>query len=179
MRRPALLVVVLLAIVLVATVGRSLADEPPSWQNFQLTSQNGWYVAKVTAFEGMDDRDPWNKHYTLSVYQTDNESEPMWSSRYLYDGYLGGMLSNNGSVFVYVNFWYHHDDPVIYVYNRGALYRKITGKDLGMVEATLSRSVSHTLWLSDEDSIFIYGPSGRVKAIEIPTVQGIRTVVVE
>lgn len=157
----------------------SFADEPPAWYDFEVASLNGEFVAKVTSAAGMDDRNPWNKHYIISVYQATDETEPIWSTSYIYDGYSGGMLSDDGSVFVYVNFWYYHDDPVVYVYRSGDLTEEVTGKELGMVEATLSRSVSHTLWLKDENSRFVYGTSRGPKGVEIPTLQGIRTVEID
>jgi hypothetical protein len=91
-------------VVLLASASVLLADEPPSWAEFDVASSNKKFVGKVTVKDKNGKKFPYEWSYSLSVYAKD-EAKPLWSASYGYDGYPGGLLSDDGNTFAYVNFW--------------------------------------------------------------------------
>ena len=64
-----------------------LADEPPSYEEFEILSKNGKFLAQVTADVNEDKKQPWELTYTLTVYEANNgPQKEMWSCKYIYDG---------------------------------------------------------------------------------------------
>jgi len=45
------------------------ADEPPSYEEFEIQSEKGKYLVKVTADASDDFKQPWKLTYTLTIYQ--------------------------------------------------------------------------------------------------------------
>jgi hypothetical protein len=141
------------------------ADEPPSWSGFDIVSDNGQYVAKIsTNTDG---------GHTVSVYYKDR-GVLYWSCDYVYDGYTWGALSNDGSTFAYVSFWYYGDEPVVYLYREGNVTGTATGEEFGIPIGKLKDTVSHRLWLCEgygEHYRFAY-PKGEFPVLEIDTIDG-------
>jgi len=145
----------------------ALADEPPSWSDFEVVSGNGDYVAKITAND--------SGGHTLSVYYRDR-GVLYWSDDYVYDGYTWGILSSDGSTFAYVNFWFYDDEPVVYMYREGKVRGHIEGGRFGIPRSRLKDTVSHRLWLCEEcpeHYRFTY-PRGGNPILEVETIDGRR-----
>jgi hypothetical protein len=51
-----------------------IADEPPSYEGFEILSENGKFLAQVTADVDDDVEQPWELTYTLTIYQVIDES---------------------------------------------------------------------------------------------------------
>ena len=118
------------------------ADEPPSWREFEVTSQNGRYSAKITG-------QLFKVSYKITVFEKGTPKKEIWSSDYEYDGYEGGILSDDGSTFVYVSTWYSHDYPVVWIYRNGRKVGTLQGKDFIIDPSQLVQTVSHQLWLNE------------------------------
>lgn len=118
------------------------ADEPPSWENFTIISLDRSHVAKVERkFEN-------SKEFTLTIYRVENNKK-LWSVDYKYDGYPGGILSKDGSTFVYVNDWFYKELPVISIYQNGKLKKEIKGEALKISKKNIIPTTSHYRWLDD------------------------------
>jgi hypothetical protein len=147
------------------------ADQPPGWKDFSVKSENSKFEASVSALGHSNKSQPWKNRFHLQI-RTSESNGPMrtiWERPYDYDGYAGGILSNDGAYFVYVDFWYRHTDAAIRIYNqRGSCV--LTGKQLGMKEDSLEKTVSHRLWLNGEPKFVRL--RGKSIAVLVPTVQG-------
>lgn len=165
-------------ITLLVAAGASLgasADTPPDWSEFTRQSDNGRFEASVQAHGGgaSADRD---RSYRISVREAGaaKTQAPLWQAVYRYDGYSGGLLSNDGQYFAYVDFWYRHETAAVQIYHGGA-YCFFTGEQLGMEPRSLAQTVSHQLWL-DGSPRFAEAAGGAPAALLIPTVQGERRI---
>ena len=157
----------------------ALADSPPSWKPFAVTSKNSLFIAKVEVGDKKGKSAPWKWQYKLSVFATVTPTNALWEAAYAFDGYDGGTLSNDGLYFVYADFWYRHNTPVVSIYNQGGTWR-FTGDELHIEQETLQKTVSHQLWLKDgNDSVAFLPASETPTKILISTVQGERYVRVE
>lgn len=119
-------------------------DEPPSFGAYSIYSQNYHYVAQIVPDW------PERRTFTLSVSDARRaEHNPLWSVPYDYLGYKDGILSNDGSTFAQVSFWYYHNKPVVIIYRNGKKTASIKGRAFDLFKGKLERSVSHTLWFPD------------------------------
>ncbi len=144
--------VVLVPAALLFFSGLALADEPPSWSKFESASANGRFRAEVRVKEKSAGTNPWDSKYQLSVFEVSRQSgTPIWSCDYDYDGYPDGMLSDDGSTFVYVNSWYYADSPAVSVYHNGKKVGILRGQDFKIAQSKLRRSASHELWLDESE----------------------------
>ncbi|WP_299948458.1 hypothetical protein [uncultured Microbulbifer sp.] len=158
---------------------QAYADQPPDWRNFKVTSANG----KWNAFVGRDYNEgakyPWEDTWTLSVYKAfrypiPTPSEiPIWSRPYDPSGYAGGYLSDDGKVFVYVEYWYHKDRPVVKIFREDCKIFK--DGNFFKVGKNLKKTVSHELWLGKGKVLQFVSLEGEPH-IEISTVSGVRYV---
>ncbi len=130
------------------------ADAPPSFQPFEVKSSNERFLAEIRP----DDADAASREgsWTLRVYDLRAEKKELWSCPYLYRGYPGGQLTDDGKAFLYVEFWFYADHPVIQVYREGKEIAAISGKDLHISPDSREKTVSHELWLKS-------GSDGQVK----------------
>jgi hypothetical protein len=145
------------------------ADEPPSWSEFQDTSPNRKFVAKVAVKDKGGKQHSWEWSYTLSVYNAKEEDKkPLWSCDYVYDGYPDGYLADDGKTFTTVSFWYYNSSPVVSVYKDGKLAKQFKGEDFRIPRENLKKTVSHVLWLADDQRP---RPAG-AKELVIPTIDG-------
>jgi len=129
----------------------SFAEQPPDWSDFSVQSENKQWSALVHP-EGATDA-PWEEKWVLNVYKGFYLSrpapnvKPVWSTEYKPSGYSGGYLSNDGSTFSYVEFWYYADRPVLRMYRAKCNVQK-TGSFFE-VGSNLHKTTSHQLWLKD------------------------------
>lgn len=122
--------------------GAACGDEPPSWEPFRVCSDNSRYCASVRA-NGDTDRRAEERDYILTVA---GDGEVLWSAPYVYDGYPGGLLTDDGKTFVYVSTWYRPDSPVVRVYREGRRF-DLRGERFEVGDEALVPTVSHFLWL--------------------------------
>ncbi len=96
-------------------------------------------------------KEPWEARWTLTVYDNSNTEKPIWTTFYEYSGYEGGDLSDDGKYFVYLEFWYYKDYPLLKIYNNGTAINtnSLKGSNFKISPKKLVNTVSHTLWLSD------------------------------
>ena len=132
--------------VFIAVVTGALADEPPAWSEFEVWSSNRVYFAKVTVRDRGEGFSRCNWKYQLTVYKSGTTLTELWSCEYLYDGYAGGLLADDGTIFVYISFWYYEKHPVVTIYQNGQLKKQITGQEFKVERSKLQRTVSHDLW---------------------------------
>lgn len=143
----------------------AIADEPPSWREFEVSSQNGRYTAKVTGqlFE---------VEYKITVFEKEDPQKEIWSCVYEHDGYAGGILSNDGSTFVYVSTWYAHDYPVVWIYRNGRKVGTLEGEDFHVDPSKQVQTVSHQLWLNGPPAYRFITTASLPLALEIVTIDG-------
>jgi hypothetical protein len=137
----------LLVIIFTIFSGVVLADSPPAWGEFAIVSANGKYIANIVIDGKENTKEPWNNKYRITI--SENASKKvLWSYSYDYDGYPEGLLSDDGTAFVYVNQWYRENYPVIYIYYKGLVVHKIAGDEFKINEKELKQTASHQLWLN-------------------------------
>jgi hypothetical protein len=129
----------LTATLLLAIAARS--DAPPSWAPFEICSQNGLHCARVEASDAAATI-PAKRRHILQV--RDASGRALWSTRYAYDGYPGGLLSDDGATFVYVNTWFAANEPVVSIYAATSTIR-IPGSAFAVRAAVAT--ASHFVWL--------------------------------
>jgi len=152
---------VLVLLLLLAFSSLASADEPPSWVEFEVKSANGKFIAEIKARSGQENKDYHEREYELSVYELAGAGRrKLWSATYRYDGYPGGMLSDDGAAFVYVNFWYYRDRPAVSIYRAGQSVKAIRGSEFEIDPSAIQETVSHKLWLSDEPRRVEFSSSG-------------------
>jgi len=143
----------------------AFCDEPPSWKDFEVKSANGDFIAKVAASPG-------TRNYRLSVYAA-GDTGVMWSCGYDYDGYPGGLLSDDGIVFVSINTWYKDNAPVVTVYHNGRKTAALRGADFHVERSALKQTASHQLWLKGDGEAYRFSrDSGGRLMVEIVTIDG-------
>jgi hypothetical protein len=147
------------------------ADQPPGWKEFSVKSENSKFEASVSVLGQRNKSKPWENRFRIQVRTTESNGLPraIWERPYDYDGYDGGILSNDGAYFVYVDFWYRHTSSAVRIYSQGASCF-LTGEQLGMKEDSLEKTVSHRLWLNGEPKFVEL--RGKLVAVLVPTVQG-------
>ena len=149
----------------------ALADEPPCWCEFNVKSANKAYSAKVTRVEKDSLKKPWDAQWILSVYKINaNDSTKIWSVKYEYDGYTDGVLSNNGQVFAYVNYWYYDTHNIAYIYSQGKKVGQLKGKEFNVPEKERQKTVSHELWLNPKKEYFYFNESENGVFLSINTI---------
>lgn len=138
-----------MAALLILVSTSAIADEPPSWSEFEVYSSNRLYFAKVTIMDRNRKSERWDWKYKLTVYEKEGSTNSeLWSCSYLYDGCTGGLLSDDGTTFVYVSFWYYEKSPAVTIYQTGELKKQIIGREFNVDRSKLQRTVSHQLWLN-------------------------------
>ena len=154
------------------SAGLTFADMPPPWNEFEIGSAGGKYKAVVSVKAKIEGAAPGDLDYKISVFEIGEDVETaLWSCDFDYDGYSGGMLSEDGSTFVCVNFWYYENQPVVSIYRNGEKTGTIKGKDFFIYPARLVQTVSHQLWLNEsgDNSRFVTTQSAPI-ALEITTI---------
>ncbi|MEQ3725625.1 hypothetical protein [Alcanivorax sp.] len=155
----------------------SFADQPPDWSEFSVQSENKQWSAIVHPKGNAQERreDEW----VLKIYKGFYLSppapnvQPAWTTEYKPSGYSGGYLSNDGSTFSYVDFWYYPDSPVLRMY-RTECNIQINGASFN-VGSDLQQTVSHQLWLKGAGSVEYIRSEGKLY-LQIETVNGLRKV---
>ena len=148
----------------------AFADEPPSWGTFNVESSNKSFIAKIDTADERAGINPWERNYAISVYEKDS-NELLWQCDYQYGGYPDGILSDDGSTFVYVSFWYYEDEPVVLIYNDGKKTAFLNGKSFQIKPSKLVSTVSHELWLSQDDTPYKFVKTDNLPlALEVTTI---------
>ena len=70
---------------------------------------------------------------------------------YQYSGYADGQLSDDGKYFVYVEYWYYPQIPLVKIYKNGEHISSdsLTGLSFKIQPDKLAETASHWLWLSN------------------------------
>jgi hypothetical protein len=163
----------LFAALLVLISFTALADSPPSYSPFESKSKNSKFIAKVDVANRMGKSSPWEWKYNIKVFDVATMSKPLWESEYEFDGYSGGTLSNDGSFFAYVSFWFFDDGPIVYIYKKGST-KMYSAQDLRLTSKGLKETASHKLWLKNGGGF--WPASGTPNKFIINTVQGERSI---
>lgn len=155
----------------------SLADQPPDWSEFVVQAQNKKWSAVVHPEGGS--KEPWNDKWVLNVYKGFYLSrpapnvKPVWTTNYDSSGYSGGYLSNDGSTFSYVEFWYYQNQPVLRMYRADCNIQK-NGSSFA-VGSGLQKTASHQLWLKGSGNVKYNSFEGKLY-LQFETVNGPRKV---
>ena len=155
----------------------SFADQPPDWSEFSVQSENKKWSA-IAQPKGSA-KAPWEDKWVLSVYKGFYLSppapnvQPAWTTEYKPSGYSGGYLSNDGSTFSYVEFWYYPDNPVLRMYRAECNIEK--NGAFFEVGSNLQQTVSHKLWLKDGGNANYTLSEGKLY-LQLETVNGLRKV---
>ena len=151
------------------------ADSPPCWCKFEEESTNKKYIAIVDRPEKDSMIDPWKSVWTLSVYEkTEKGNRLMWKMNYDYTGYPGGLLSDDGKVFTYVEFWFYADIPLVDIYREGKKPNTsgLKGENFNIPKEKLARTVSHQLWLWKEGDATSYIYKNNKLCLKLRSIDG-------
>ena len=153
------------------TTGRSLADAPPSWSEFEIQSNNKKFVAKIEIQEADNTVAESGQRYKLSVFHIAAEQQKLlWFCDYDHTGYPEGVLSPDGECFASVSPWYEHNAPVVYLYCWGDK-TTFKGRDFDFDRSKLKPTVSHLLWLAEDGPQYQF-----IKGWDSPTILEIITI---
>jgi hypothetical protein len=160
-------VIFLLCLVLTVSISGSLLAQNPSWQEFTVESKNGIYIAQIfkSVTAGINE-----SSFQLRVLER-SSGKTLWSSRYNYDGSPGGVLSDNGAAFAYVDKWYWRDNTVATIYFKGQRIHEKRGRDFAVDEAKLLKAGSRLQWLQNTEKYRFTLVSGAL-ALEINAIDG-------
>jgi len=155
----------------------SLADQPPDWDEFVVQSQNKKWSAAAYP-EGVS-KEPWRDSWVLNVYEGFYLSrpapnvKPVWTTKYNPSGYSGGYLSNDGSTFSYVEFWYYPSNPVLRIYLAECNIKK--NGSFFAIGNEPQKTASHQLWLKGSGNVKYSSSEGKLY-LQLETVKGLRKV---
>ena len=139
--------------ILLCLTAPTYGDEPPSWEEFDVSTRDDSYCAEIRRVSTTETR-PSDAVYWLRVFSRSGDSPGLfWSKRYQYDGYPEGVLTDDGRRFVYVSHWYHLDRPVVRIVSETGDFT-LNGKAFELAMSSLRRTVSHELWLADTPKPF-------------------------
>ncbi|MDP2940023.1 MAG: hypothetical protein Q8O13_08095 [Candidatus Omnitrophota bacterium] len=149
----------------------TFADRPPSWQEFEVKSNNNQYIAEIKAKDKTKGKNPQDWDYQITVFEMPKKA--LWSCDYDYDGYPEGILSDDGSTFAYINFWYRNNQPVVSIYRNGKKGAVLAGKDFNIPQSKLKTALSHQLWLTEDGIRYKFNfMAGLPLLLEITTMDG-------
>jgi hypothetical protein len=151
----------------------AMADAPPAYLPFERASENAQFVAKVEVADRRGKTSAWEWKYSIKVFEVVTSAGPLWEADYYFDGYEGGMLSNDGCCFVYVNFWFFDKGPLVYIYKKGST-KTYSAHDLQLSPADLKKTASHKLWLQEGSGF--WPAQGKPQKFIVQTVQGERSI---
>jgi len=124
------------------------ADEPPCWCEFSIYSVDSLFRADIRMVNQDTTIAAWENDWTIKVYDISTDSH-IWTSVFYNDGYGAGILSNDGEIYVYGNWWLTMDfDNQIVIYTRDTIIQ-YSGHDLGLIESDYPNTVSHKIWMED------------------------------
>jgi hypothetical protein len=151
------------------------ADSPPCWCKFEEESANKKYVAVVDRPQKDSLIEPWKSVWTLTVYErTAKGNRQLWKIKYQYTGYPGGMISDDGKTFIYVEFWYYANSSLVDIYRQGDKVNtsRLKGVNFKIPKDKLVETVSHQLWLWDEGNAYAYKTYNNQLLLELRTIDG-------
>ncbi len=142
-------------------LGPPVFDQPPCWCPFRVPSANKQFVAHVKKADADSARQRWEATWELSVFRKKSvgDSTLLWKSRYAYDGYPEGILSDDGRTFAYVNYWYRENAEVVAIYQEGRRTGSLPGKAFGLAPQKLAQTASHRRWLSQAGRAYEFTPA--------------------
>ncbi|MCJ8290894.1 MAG: hypothetical protein HRT58_15425 [Crocinitomicaceae bacterium] len=125
----------------------SYADKPPCWCSFKIDSENEKYFAWITPIQ-IDSLDkPWEIDWQITVFMVvKGDSTEQWDSKYAPNGYVEGILSNDGKTFVTVDYWYHPETDIVIMYNENGPFCSVNSSQLSIKDEDLKKTVSHNIW---------------------------------
>lgn len=130
----------------IASLSLTYADEPPTFDDYQIQSADHHCTASISLKDTNGKKHTWEWTFQIQVYKGGTDTA-LWSCDYLYDGYQGGILSDDGSTFVYVSDKYEKNKPVVFIYQNGKLAMQLKGEDLNLDKKKMKKSVTSEIWL--------------------------------
>ena len=123
----------------------AFADTKPAFSAYQIVSQNKAYIAKISCLN-CPKRPAGDRIFKISVFDTKKKLK--WETNFEHSGYKSGYLSNDGSIFVNISYWYYNDDSIFWAYRDGMLVKELKGKEIPFNRKKQIKTRSHILWLS-------------------------------
>ncbi len=123
----------------------ALADiMPPSWSNHRVESANGRFYASIVEMYGVpipgsDRTSCWQTFWMLSVHDAETDAV-LWTTELAWDGYEGGLLSDDGKVFARVASFHAE----VRVWREGALIAHYDGDELRLAPHRMLICGQHT-----------------------------------
>ena len=127
--------------------------KPPYWEPFEITSSNGFFIAKVAKINQEDTKikkSLFPIKCKLSVYKK-NKKKLLWSCNYQYNGKRGyNLLSDDGAIFINIHPYHYKNSPIIRIYQNGELKRNIFWKELDIDNKNLILTSDGYWWLTQK-----------------------------
>ncbi len=166
----------LLTISIIINYLSARADEPPYWGEFSTFSNDSMYRADITFRKQDSLLKPGIRDWKIQVYKLKPDTIEMWKTKFNHDGYGGGILTDDGLRYVYVNDWLTIDyKNQIILYSADTIFM-YSGKDLGIDTYEYPHTESHQEWLKkyyfDQDSSNLVLNTLDLKQISINFITG-------
>lgn len=162
---------VFLLVLLPLTWLHAAADPRPSYRPFEVTSGNRQFMARVFVADQQGGERPWQWRYRIQVLATEDRAI-QWEHDYVYDGYPGGDLSDDGRYFAGTSMWYRDSGQLVSIYHaRG--HHHFSAVDLRVGAVGTEGMRSPPLWLRDVR--FVHDETGAARFV-LETVQGLRCI---
>ena len=161
----------LLFLLIIITNNFCYGDSPPSWEPYKIASRNKDFFCWIDFNDNDTSNYRWNRKWLLKVY--DKDSILIWQKEYQPSGYSNGILSNDGEKFVYIEYWYYHDEIAVEITSKNNPDIYIKTSDFHISENSLVETVSHKIWLKhcllDDNKLIILTLEGKTWIIDIET----------
>jgi hypothetical protein len=142
----------------------------PAWKEYKVFSGDlaASFRAEIACTENCDAA--YNEQVYHLTVRNSVTKEVAWSCVYDYRGDIGGVLSDDGWVFVDVDPWYHGAEvPVVHIYRKGTKTFELTPRYLGIDPPSVGRgSNTASSWLKS----YHFARNSRIPVLEIVTIDG-------
>lgn len=136
---------------LLTVPGVLVADDPPSFEEFDVHSDNKRFLAQIRVADILPhgDRDGSRQVWEVDVFDVSGKKQlvKLWSSPFNYSGYPGGLLSDDGKRLAVVSYWFDENQPMIEVYGPEGRLASILGKEIAFDRSKVENTDSHQRWL--------------------------------
>ena len=134
-------------IILLISSSTVYGDGPPCWCDFTVFSANKLFKADIEHAKADSLKEPWEREWSIRVYKNAPDTLLLWQSDFFSYGYSEGKLSNDGQLFVYVNYWLRMEtDNQLVIHSQKGI-KRLSGKDLELDSAEYPQTASHQIWM--------------------------------
>ncbi len=124
------------------------ADLPPCWLEYSIYSLDSAYRADITFPKEDSIKTPSEKRWQIKVFDS-KSNNAKWESSFLHGGYGGGILSNDGKLYVNAEFFMNSELSILVTIQTEDTTIYYSADDFNLLIDDLPCSSSNILWRKD------------------------------